>query len=288
MKLNKKTIIVSVTVLIVALIALVMMVFRKNEETPLKNIEDILNDKPTNAKSIAEDVAPKFLTDPMFEIVFIIARSDGYKDSLEEAYENSENRLEDTWEELYSSLEEKYGANVEFYYDIEKKIECEDKELELAESVYQDISTIETEVVKIIELLSSKTKLTDKEVDKIVKVIGKLCDEFEDMSITKGYKMDVDVYVEGEEDDKKEEYKVVVVKGNGEWYIDPVLTYAYNEEMSLDEFEEWCDDEIEDKIEESKEDINDHMDLIEKIIKNIDEDVIELLLNKLSKEGKEN
>ncbi len=287
MKLNRKTIIVSISVLIASFIAIIVICFRTNEETPLKNIEDILNDKPTSAKRIAEDVAPKFLTDPMFEIIFIIGRSEGYKDSLEEAYENSENRLEHTWEELYSSLEKKYGDNVRFSYDIDEKIECEEEELEIAENVYRDISTIESELVKIIELLSDKTKLTEKEVDKIIKVIEKLCGEIEDISITKGYKMDVDVYIEGEEDDKSEECKVVVVKGNGEWYIDPVLTYAYNEEMDLDEFEDWCDEEISEKIEESKEDINDHMDFIEKLIKNIDEDVIEFLLNKMSNEEKE-
>ena len=265
-------------VLVVVIIVLLVVVFGKNEKTPLNNIEKILNKKPTNVGEIVEDVAPSFVSKAYLDAIVVIRGNDEYKDSVDEIYEESEKKLEETWEDMYDELEDDLGKNVKFSYTIEDQEELEDEEIEFATKIYQDLGQYKDQLCEIVEILAETTELEDKEVKKLVKIVENLCDDLEGMKIKKGYKMEVEFVAEGKEDDDSEVYNIAVIKANGEWFIDPVLTYVINEEIDADELEELYDEELKDAFESANEYLDEAIEELEEEVKEMDEDVIEELL----------
>ena len=157
--------------IVVVVVVLVFVVFGKNEETPLKNIEKILNKKPTNAGKIVNDVAPSFISKAYIDAILVIRGNDEYKDSIEEIYEKSEKKLEDSWEELYDELENELGKNVKFSYTIEDKKVLEDEEIQFTTQIYEDISKYMDQICEMVEILAETTELEEKEVKKLVRNI---------------------------------------------------------------------------------------------------------------------
>lgn len=274
-------------VLVVVIILLAIVVFGKNEKTPLNNIEKMLNKKPTNAGEIVKDIAPNFVSKAYLDAVVVIIGNDEYKDSIDEIYEESEKKLEDAWEELYDGLEEDLGKNVKFSYTIEDQEELEEEEIEFATQIYQDLGQYKDQLCEIVEILAETTELEDKEVKKLVKIVETLCEDLEKMKIKKGYKMEVELVAEGKEDDDSETYNIVVIKGNGEWFIDPVLTYVLNEEIDADELEDFYDDEIKELVDMGDRLLENAIEDLEDEVKEMDEDVIEELLDSILSEMEE-
>lgn len=285
---NKKVVmgaVAAVAVLaVIIVIALFSAVFGKSEKTPLNNIEKIANKKPTDVDAIVEDVAPSFLSEAYLDAVKVIKKNDNYKELVNDIYEESEKTLGDSWEDLNEELEDEYGKKVKFSYTIEDKKKIEKEDLETIAKLYQEAGQFKDELTEVIEVLAEATELEDKEVKELVKIVEKLSKEFEKFKITKGYELEVEVKVEGKEDDHDEKIDVVVVKANGEWMIEPMLTYAINNKMDADDIEDMYDDNIKDMVDEYKDDFDEVIEALEESLKEVDEDILESYLEEILSE----
>lgn len=268
-------------VAVILVIVLASALFGKNEKTPIDNIEKIANKKPTDVDSIVEDVAPSFLADAYFDTVKVLKKNDNYKDLINDIYEESEVALGDAWEDVNDDLEDEYGKKVKFSYTVEKKEKIEKDDLETIAELYQELGQYKEELVEAVEILADATELEEKEVKKLVKIVENLSDEFENFKITKGYELKLNVVVEGKDDDNDEDIKLAVIKANGEWMIDPIMSYAINNKMDADDIMDMYEDSIKDYIDEYADELDDALDYLEESLKDVDEDILETYLEEI-------
>ena len=91
-------------------------------------------------------------------------------------------------------------------------------ELEDIQDNYRDLGSLLSAAKTAIK---ENDDLSDKEADKLKKIIGKLSDDLEEVKVTKGYEIDVKIKIKGKEDDDESELEdIKVIKVNGEWMID--------------------------------------------------------------------
>lgn len=263
----------------ILVIILVFSIFGKSEKTPLDNVEKILNKQPTNIDKIVKDTSPKFVSKAYLDVIAILKGNDEYKDDIEDLYEEGEKALEDAWDELNDSAEDELGKNVKFSYKIEDKEKIDKDDLETVAELYQELGQFKDELTEAIEIIAEATELEDKEVKKLVKVVEILSDEFENFKITKGYELEVEVTAKGKDDDKDKTVNLVVVKANGEWMIDPLLTAALANDMDIDDIKDMYDENIKDSLDEYKDNIDDMLEMLEESVKELDDDVIKMILD---------
>ncbi len=271
-------------VAVILVIVLASALFGKNEKTPIDNIEKIANKKPTNVDTIVEDVAPSFVADAYLDTVKVLKKNDTYKELINDIYEESEVTIGDYWEDMNDELEEEYGEKVKFSYTVEKKEKIEKDDLKTIAELYQEAGQFKEELVEAIEILADATELEEKEVKQLVKIVEKLSDEFEKFKVTKGYELKLKVVVEGKDDDKSEKVKIAVIKANGEWMIDPIMTYAINNKMDADDIKDMYDDNIKDYVDEYADDMDDALEALEESLEEVDEDILESYLEEILSE----
>ncbi len=266
---------------VIIVISLFSAVFGKNEKTPVDNVEKILNKKPTDVDSIVEDVAPGFVADAYLDTVKVLKKNDTYKELIDDIYEEGEQSLGDYWEDMNDALEDEYGKKVKFSYKVEEKEKIEKDDLETIAELYQELGQYKEELVELIEVAAEATELEEKEVKQLVKIVEKLSDEFEDFKISKGYELELEVVVEGKDDDHDEKVKLAVIKANGEWMIDPVMTYGINFDMDADDIKDFYDENLKDSIDEVADSLDETIEMLEETVEEMDEDVLEAYLEEI-------
>lgn len=92
---------------------------------------------------------------------------------------------EETLEEMLEEFEEEYGKNIKITYEIEDKEEVEEEDLETMEKYF-----------------SKQLKA--------------------DVKVTKGYKLDVEAKIKGDDDEEVDSQEMYVYEIDGEWYYIPV------------------------------------------------------------------
>ncbi len=281
---NKVAMGIMAAIAIVAVVAVVWLctsVLGKNEKTPLNNVEKIFNKKVTDIDKIVESTTPKFLSTAYVDFMDVLRGNDTYQDYIDDIYEEGEGALEDAWDDLYDSAEDEFGKNVKFSYKIEDKEAVDKDDLKDVVEVYQEFGQYKEQLVEAVELIGEYTDLEKKEVKEIVKIVENLSDEFEKMKISKAYILEVEVTVEGKDDDDSETYDIVVAKMNGSWTIEPLMTALINMDMDIDEVGDLYDDYLADGLEEFEDNFDDTLEMLEEVLEEMDDDILEMFLDEM-------
>ncbi len=248
-----KTVAVLMVVAVIAIITIIatvgVLVFGENKSTPIKEVVNIANKQETDPDKIIDKVGPKFLTDAYFELVKVLKKSE-YSDYVEDIYEEAEGALEDVWDDVTEEMEDEYGKNIKYSFKVDDYEELDEDILDAVVDFYQVIGGYKSEVMDIVELVTDSSELEKDEVKKVNKIIEGVLDELDNLKISKAYVLELEVTVEGKDDDESTDVKVVVAKVNGEWIIEPISTIMYqNEEYIKDKYDKDVETVIAERIE---------------------------------------
>lgn len=267
---------VGAVAVVILLIVLVSNLFGSSKETPLDNLEKIANKQPTDVNKIVEYVAPDFISSAYIDLYKVLKGNKEYKDDIEDVYAALEDMLKDGYEELNDSAEDEFGKNVKYSYKITDKKKLEKDDLKDLAEVYSVVGDFKKELTEAIEIVCENTELSKGEVKKIVSIVEKLSDKFAKIKITEGYEFKVEVKVKGKDDEDTEKVKVAVIKANGDWTIDPILTAALQNKMDIGDVVDLYEKYGEDYVDDMKDEFDDVLDDLEDMMDTFDEDVIAL------------
>lgn len=206
---------VAAIVVIVLLVLLIKALFGGSYKSRLDDAADLVNDRCTELDDYVEIALPGFVADAYYDLMDI-AEDEG-EDDLEDALDNAKDALED----MYDELEDEYGKDFEVSYEIKKEKELDDDDLEDIEDTYKDLA----DEIPLDDLEDELDSAGDAAED-LYNVVEDLVDELKDVNISAGYKVDLELTIEGEDDDDSQDITVTFVKMNGDWTID------YSEYMS--------------------------------------------------------
>lgn len=253
----------------VVIIVILRACFGGKPTTPLNNIQKIINKQETDITKIVDATTPGFVSDAYKDMLKVLEGNKEYKKTIKEILENSEDQIDDLWSYSFDDLEDEYGKNVKISYKVKKKEKLTKDEKKSISEGYAAFADLSSGVTDCIENLGKCTELSDKEINKLVKIVEKLEKKLEKIKVTDGYLMTIDLKVKGKEDDDSEKVDIVVIKVDGDWTIDYLSTYLINDsDYDLDEVDEAVD-QMELKT------INAQMKLAAKAMKEADEDLIE-------------
>ncbi len=206
---------VAAIVVIVLLVLLIKALFGGGYESKLDDAVDLVNDRCTELDDYVEIALPGFVADAYHDLMDI-AEDEG-EDDFEDALDNARDALEN----MYDELEDEYGKDFEVSYEIKKEKELDDDDLEDIEDTYKDLA----DEIPLDDLEDELDSAGDAAED-LYKVVEDLVDELKDVNVSAGYKVDLELTIEGDEDDDTQEVTVTFIKMNGDWTID------YSEYMS--------------------------------------------------------
>lgn len=252
---NKMVGLIAMGVIAVVAVVLICVIgsalFGGGYKKPLKTIKKAFNAQSTDLEDYI-DALPKFVG---------AAYDDGMDlvKSIDKKYEKEiKSFIEDALEEVYDDAKDSLGKNVKLSYEItdKKKLDKDDRE-EIEEAYTSIIDAIEDEtdvditdkkeLEELVEdyedYIEDYFDISSKQIDKAIKLITNLAGDIEDVKVSKGYILEVELTFEGKKDDMSMDIDVYVVKMNGKWCIEPFSTAA-------DYFRSDIEDVIEDVIDE--------------------------------------
>ncbi len=214
---DKKKTIVKIVGAVVALLLVIILVKAcvagGSYDQPFKDMQKLINKKSTSVDKYIDALTPKFMSKAYKDAIKVLKKSD-YKDDIKDMYEEAEEKLED----IFDEMKDQYGKNVKITYKVTDKDKLDKDELEDIQDNYRDLGSLLSAAKTAIK---ENDDLSDKEADKLKKIIGKLSDDLEEVKVTKGYEIDVKIKIKGKEDDDESELEdIKVIKVNGEWMID--------------------------------------------------------------------
>lgn len=224
----------AVAVVVIVLVAVLFSnIFGGGYKKPLKTVKKAINSQTTDVDDFFGAV-PKFVGAAYDDALALVKDID--KDMVKEL----EDGIEEGLDTMYEGLEDTYGKNVKLTYKITDKEKLDKDECEELAENYTNIVdlfeesfgidvTDDDELEEMVEKLEDSGMLDDvssKQVKKAIKLISDLANNLEDVEISKGYLLTVDVTLEGKEDDATNELELYVVKMNGKWCIEILSTYA--------------------------------------------------------------
>lgn len=253
----------------VVIIVILRACFGGKPTTPLNNIQKIINKQETDITKIVDATTPGFVSDAYKDMLKVLEGNKEYKKTVKEILKNSGDQIDDLWSYSFDDLEDEYGKNVKISYKVKKKEKLTKDEKKSISEGYAAFADLSSGVTDCIENLDKCTELSDKEINKLVKIVENLEKKLEKIKVTDGYLMTVDLIAKGKDDDDSEKVDIVVIKVDGDWTIDYLSTYLINDsDYDLDEVDEAVD-QMELKT------INAQMKLAAKAMKEADEDLIE-------------
>ncbi len=247
---NKMVGLIAMGVIAIAAIVLICVIgsalFGGGYKKPLKTLKKAINSQSTDVDDIL-DVLPKFVGNAYDDALALVKDID--KDMVKELEEG----IADGLEEMYDGLEDTYGKKVKVSYEIKDKEkldkdDCEDiadAYASIVEAVEDTIGIDLTDTKDLEDMVDEfEDELEDmdvssKQIKKAIKLISGLANDLSDIKISKGYILEVEINIEGKDDDSSADLEVCVVKMNGKWCIDILSTYA---EMSGEKAEDIVDD----------------------------------------------
>ncbi|MBE5922722.1 MAG: zinc ribbon domain-containing protein [Lachnospiraceae bacterium] len=262
-----------IAVVVIALLLLVKSCFSEKYDSQLKDIVKVVNKQQTDVDKIVEAAAPGFVADAYSDIRKILEDSDEYGKDVKDLFDQTPDVLEDAYGELFDVLEDQYGDKVKISYKVKDKEKLSKDERKSITTLYSSFAELAPGLTEVVEGLEGCTDLTDKEIKKLVKVVDNLEKDLKKFKVSAGYVLDVELTIEGKDDDESENIDVVVVKANGDWMIDYVSTVALANDVDLDELGEFVEDEID------FDDLNDALSEVAGYMEDMDMDILGMALN---------
>lgn len=214
---DKKKNIIKIAGVVVALLLVVILVKAcvggGSYDKPFKSMQKLMNKQSKDVDKYVDALTPKFVSKAYKDALKVLKKSD-YKDDIEDMYDDVEDKLKDT----FDNLEDEFGKNVKFTYKITDKDKLDKDDLKDIQEAYQDLGSMLSAAKASIK---ESDDLSDKEAEKLKKIVGNLSDDLEKVKVTKGYEIDVKIKIKGKDDDDETELEdIKVIKVNGEWMID--------------------------------------------------------------------
>lgn len=252
---NKMVGLIAMGVIAVVAIVLICVIgsalFGGGYKKPLKTIKKAFNAQSTDVEDYI-DALPKFVG----------AAYDDGMDLVKSIDKKSEKEIksfiEDALKDFYGDTKDSLGKNVKLSYEItdKEKLDKDDRE-EIEEAYASIIDIIEKEIdvditdkkelEELVEdyedYIEDYFDISSKQIDKAIKLVTNLAGDIEDVKVSKGYILELELTVEGKKDDMSMDIDVYVVKMNGKWCIEPLSTAA-------DFFKEDIEDVIDELLDE--------------------------------------
>lgn len=201
-------------VALVIVIAVVMKVFGGGSYTkPLDSVCKLVNKRDTNIDSYVTAVSPKFMINAYKNGVSLLKEVDEFEDVMDEA--------KDSMKDGFDELKDQYGNNFKVKYEILDKEKLSKSELKDVRNSYKELRGF----LKYVEEGGRYYEDVEDELDsatlkKFNKLVKDLSSDLKDIEVTEGYALEVNLSIEGKEDDDEQEVKFNVIKVNGKWCVD--------------------------------------------------------------------
>lgn len=219
----KKLLIALAALVLVAAVAFaaVKLIGGAGWEKPLDTLCDIANDK-----KVSEDV--------LKDAARCVAGTVGKKDvdafideacALKANDEKLISFLKDRVDEELEKLEDYYGKNVKFSYEIEDKEKLDADDLEDYQDFYQMIGDKGTDLAKTADRMTGEVEdytdgdVKEKDVKSLLDHVKAFAKDLKDVKVTAGYEVDLTLKVEGKDDEEEVDVTVSVIKLNGRWVL---------------------------------------------------------------------
>lgn len=218
---KRKRLIALAVIIVVGTLAVRYVVEHTGYRGMMNEIVGIINDREGDMDVIALAVLPGDIAECYEEAVGIIGQNTYVEDALES--------LETNVDSQYAKLDDFYGSNAKISVKVLEKEKMSQSQIRRAQSSYQEYyeEYLEEIVSGINEFdhdrisgLAEQYHLLNSDVLALKDDINVVADYLEDMDITKGYNLTVQINIRGSKDHYEEEIDLRVIKVNGEWMID--------------------------------------------------------------------
>lgn len=182
--------------------------------------------------------------------------------------------------DMYDNLEDEYGKGVKFSYKVTDKKKLNKDKREAISDAYSSFADVSSGVS---DAIGEHSELSDKDIDKLQKTADQFMKKLEKFKVKSGYHLDVDVTVQGKDDDNTEDIDVVIIKVEGEWMIDYLTTAMINDsDYDIDEVDDCIDDMDIDDLNDELKSLDEELEYVEEYLDA--DDIIEYLLENILSE----
>lgn len=224
---NKIIVAAVAVVAVIVVVILISVISGGNYKDPVKQLVKLCNKREESVLAYNEINHPKYLAD--FEKVY------------EEAMANSDydDDYKDTYEYVFDSWEDEYGDDFKLTVEEIKNVEKIDKDD--LKDIQEDFREYDGEdkddrdemiesMEDSLEYFEDEYDLSKKDSKKILSSFKKLLKKMSKAKVTKGYEMDIEIKIQGEDGKARfKEKHVEVIKVNGDWIFsgtyDPSILY---------------------------------------------------------------
>ena len=214
---KKNNVIVKIAAAVAAVVVVILLIsslFGSSYKDPVKKLVKLCNKKEESSIEYNYINQPKFLADYTKTYEEILAKSD-YDDDYKNTYEY----VFDDWEDTYG---EDFKVKLVKIKDVEKmdKDDIKDYQESMREYVEDkdDREDLVDDMKDSLEYYEDNYDLSKKDSKKILSAYKKMLKKMAKVKISKGYEMDIEIKIKGE--DGKAEFKekqVEIIKVDGDW-----------------------------------------------------------------------
>ena len=209
------------TILIVGTFAISYLT--NNYETPLKLVEDFLNDR-THKDPIKDmtKLLNGLCVDEVNAIIKVLEKS--------EQYEDFEDRGKEQFELIVENFEEQFGDDYKFSYKIEEKEKLDKDDCDDYEDKIKDVAKLFNQALKEFDDYDSDDwkEMADQlgtsraDAKKLVEKMRDLQKELKNVKVSAGYELVLNFMISGNQLDEtnEQELSICVYKINGRWFLD--------------------------------------------------------------------
>lgn len=142
----------------------------------------------------------------------ISMRSLGDDYDEDDLYDDWKERIAKRMESTYDRYDDAYGSNWKISYEIKSVSKIRDHKMEELQEEWDSFVEYGEEGL---EQFEEKDNISEKALQKLEKIVEKM----KKKKITTGYKIKINLIIEGDEDDKKISTTLYVVKIGGDWVL---------------------------------------------------------------------
>ena len=213
----KQIIAIAVAVVIIVLALIIIFTAGNNYKTPIKVMQKYANKETFKITDYINDTLNGLGKKEIAEIFKLLSKSDDLADSLED--------LDDMLADAYEGKQDIYGDHFKVKYKIEDKDALSNKELKAYKSTIKELVASLEDFIDMTDDydeddwddMADESGLSVKECKALVKAMEGLAKEFKSPKITKGYCLEVNYSIKGEDDDDDDDIELDVIKLNGRW-----------------------------------------------------------------------
>ncbi len=220
-KKRKKIIIPAVIILAVGIGAVTYGMNHLGYRGKLNECIHMVNSRKASENQIAKAILPETAYENYDALMAIIGEVDMVDEELE--------RIEEKVDRLYVRLDDDFGSDARVSVKILNCEKMSSSQLRRSERRYREYYTdyLESGINKLddydyeqIDSMAERFGLTSSELREARDYIDIMADDLENIDISKGYNMDIELRIRGSRDDYKTKISMSMIRANGDWMMD--------------------------------------------------------------------